>query len=147
MEWSETIGPLIDRPGRPGTWGTAPCSQTGQAALIDLPEYYNTDGFGLLEFLEWTEDMELERVLAIYAGYSLSINGSEGASYPEDAMGEVLQEALDELVRYISFRRSASLVLNRYRSIAWAILVLCMGLSVHRTVILNLLKSSEFYNA
>ena len=66
---------------------------------MSAPEYYNTDGFGLLEFLEWTEDMQLERVLAIYSGYSLSINGSEGASYPLEAMGEVLQSALDELVR------------------------------------------------
>ena len=69
-------------------------------------EYYNTDGFGLLEFLEWTEDMELERVLAIYAGYSLSINGSEGASFPLDAMGEVLQSALDELVIQAVSKRS-----------------------------------------
>lgn len=78
--WNNTIGPLIDRPGRPGTWN-----------------YYNTDGFGLLEYLEWTEALELERVLAIYAGYSLAINGAEGASYPESAMGELLQSALDEL--------------------------------------------------
>ena len=34
-KWNETIGPLIDRPGRPGTWG-----------------YVNTDGFGLLEMLQ-----------------------------------------------------------------------------------------------
>ena len=74
-KWNETIGPLIDRPGRPGDWG-----------------YFNTDGFGLLEFLYWTEDMEIEPVLAIYAGYSL-----DGNSYPEDQMDEVLQSALDEL--------------------------------------------------
>ena len=79
-KWNETIGPLINRPGRVGTWN-----------------YYNTDGFGLLEFLEWTEALNIERVLAIYAGYSLSLNGAEGASYPESAMGEVLQSALDEL--------------------------------------------------
>ena len=79
-KFNETIGPLINRPGRPGTW-----------------EYYNTDGFGLLEFLEWTEDMELEPVLAIYAGYSLAINGGEGPSYPQHRMNEVLQSALDEL--------------------------------------------------
>ncbi len=34
-KWNETIGSLIDRPGRPGTWG-----------------YYNTDGFGLLEMMQ-----------------------------------------------------------------------------------------------
>ena len=36
--------------------------------------------------------MEMEPVLAIYAGYSL-----DHSSYPEDLMGEVLQSALDEL--------------------------------------------------
>ena len=33
--WNATLGPLTDRPGRPGTWG-----------------YYNTDGFGLLEMMQ-----------------------------------------------------------------------------------------------
>ena len=44
--------------------------------------------------------MELEPVLAIYAGFSLDIfgyGGLGGTSYPEDRMGEVLQSALDEL--------------------------------------------------
>ena len=63
------------RKGRPGDWG-----------------YWNTNGFGLLEFLEWTEDMEMEPVLAIYAGYSL-----DKTSVPESQMGDVLQTALDEL--------------------------------------------------
>ena len=59
-KWYNTIGPLTDRPGRPGDW-----------------EYFNTDGLGLLEYLEWTEDLELEPVLAVYTGYSLAINGEE----------------------------------------------------------------------
>lgn len=33
-QWNKTIGPLVDRPGRPGTWG-----------------YENTDGLGLIEYL------------------------------------------------------------------------------------------------
>ena len=33
-KWWETIGPLINRPGRPGDWS-----------------YFNTDGLGLLEFM------------------------------------------------------------------------------------------------
>jgi alpha-N-arabinofuranosidase len=74
-KWQETIGPLIDRPGRIGDWG-----------------YYNTDGLGLLEFLEWTEDMNIERVLAIYGGYSL-----DGTSYPESEMDAIVQDALNEL--------------------------------------------------
>ncbi|THX93597.1 putative vacuolar segregation protein [Aureobasidium pullulans] len=39
--WNETIGPLKDRPGRPGTWG-----------------YQNTDGLGLIEYLHWCQDLE-----------------------------------------------------------------------------------------
>lgn len=75
MKWWETIGPLKDRPGRIGDWG-----------------YVNTDGLGLLEYMYWCEDMEIEPVLAIYSGYSL-----DGTSYPLEYMDEVLQEALDEL--------------------------------------------------
>jgi alpha-N-arabinofuranosidase len=48
-QWKKNIGPLIDRPGRPGDWS-----------------YYNTDGLGYLEFLEWCEDMEIEPLLSIY---------------------------------------------------------------------------------
>lgn len=33
-QWNKTIGPLKDRPGRPGTWG-----------------YQNTDGLGLMEYM------------------------------------------------------------------------------------------------
>ena len=78
--WFETLGPLIDRPGRPGDWS-----------------YYNTQGLGLMEYLQWTEDMGIERLLAVYAGFSLDIFGQSGPSYPPDRMQEVLQEALDEI--------------------------------------------------
>jgi alpha-N-arabinofuranosidase len=78
--WRHTIGPLRYRKGRVGNWG-----------------YYNTNGLGLLEYLEWTEDLGMEPVLAIYAGFSLDIWGQEGTSYPEDRMGEIVQDILDEL--------------------------------------------------
>jgi alpha-N-arabinofuranosidase len=57
----------------------------------------NTDGLGLLEYLEWCEDMSMEPVLAVYAGFSLDVHGSSGTSYPRSKMQEVVQEALDEL--------------------------------------------------
>lgn len=79
-KWNETIGPLKDRKGRVGDWN-----------------YYNTNGLGLLEFLEWTEDMGIEPFLGVYAGYSLDAWGQDGASYPEDRMGDVLEEVLGEL--------------------------------------------------
>jgi len=79
-KWWETVGPLKNRPGRPGNWN-----------------YYNTDGLGYLEFLEWTEDMEIEPVLGVYAGYSLDVYGSGGTSFPPDQMPAVVQEAIDEI--------------------------------------------------
>ena len=54
FDWKKTIGPLVDRPGHESPWG-----------------YWSTDGFGLLEFLEWCEDLKMRPVLAVYAGYSL----------------------------------------------------------------------------
>ena len=42
-EWKKTIGPLKDRAGRPGTW-----------------DYHNTDGLGLVEYMQWCEDLNLE---------------------------------------------------------------------------------------
>ncbi|KAF2458472.1 glycoside hydrolase superfamily [Lineolata rhizophorae] len=76
-KWWETIGPLKDRPGRLGDWG-----------------YFNTDGLGLLEYLEWCEDMSIEPVIGVYAGFSLDIYGQVGTDWPEDRMDEVLDEAL-----------------------------------------------------
>ena len=54
FEWKKTIGPLVDRPTHPSPWS-----------------YRSSDGMGLLEFLEWCEDLNMEPLLAVYAGYSL----------------------------------------------------------------------------
>lgn len=85
-KWWKTIGPLEDRPGRPGDWS-----------------YYNTDGLGLLEYLIWCEDMDMEPLLAVYAGFSLDIavydgsNSTDANEAPWSQMPAILQEALDEL--------------------------------------------------
>ena len=76
FKWKETVGPLVDRPGHPSPW-----------------RYQSTDGLGLLEFLEWTEDLKIEPVLAVYAGYSLKgthIN-------PGPPLTPFVDDALDEL--------------------------------------------------
>ncbi len=76
FEWKKTIGPLEQRPGHPCPWG-----------------YRSTDGLGLLEFLEWAEDMKAEPVLAVYAGYSLKgmhVN-------PGTDLEPFVQEALEEI--------------------------------------------------
>lgn len=53
-----------------------------------------------MEFLQWTESMEMENVLAIYSGYSLGDSDEGDADeFPatEAAMYQLLKEALDEL--------------------------------------------------
>ncbi len=79
-DWKKTIGPLVDRPGHQGPWF-----------------YWSTDGLGLLEFLEWCEDLKVEPVLAVYAGYSL--NGSHVATGKD--LEPYVQSALDE-VEYVT---------------------------------------------
>lgn len=79
-DWKKTIGPLVDRPGHQGPWG-----------------YWSTDGLGLLEFLEWCEDLKVEPVLAVYAGYSL--RGSHVATGKD--LEPYVQAALDE-VEYVT---------------------------------------------
>ncbi len=76
FDWKKTIGPLIERPGHTSCWG-----------------YRSTDGFGLLEFLEWCEDLKMEPVLAVYAGYNL--NHTHIAAGP--GLEPYVQEALDEI--------------------------------------------------
>ena len=76
FEWKKTIGPMVDRPTHPSPWG-----------------YQSSDGFGLLEFLGWCEDLHMNPLLAVYAGYSL--NGEHIA--PGPALDSYVQDALDEI--------------------------------------------------
>ena len=76
FDWKLTLGPLVDRPTHRGPWS-----------------YQSSDGLGLLEFLEWTEDLKMEPVLAVYAGYSLK--GDHIASGP--ALAPFVDDALDEI--------------------------------------------------
>jgi alpha-N-arabinofuranosidase len=76
FQWKKTIGPLVDRPGHQSPW-----------------RYYSSDGMGLLEFLEWCEDLHMQPVLAVYAGYSLAqehVNpGPDLEPYVQDALEEI----------------------------------------------------------
>ncbi len=76
FDWKNTIGPLVDRPTHRSPWN-----------------YQSSDGMGLLEFLEWTEDLKIDTVLAVYAGYSLK--GDHIA--PGPALTPFLNDALDEI--------------------------------------------------
>jgi alpha-N-arabinofuranosidase len=76
--WKETLGDLTNRPGHTCCWG-----------------YRSSDGMGLLEFLEWAEDLKAQPVLAVYAGYSLPPKsdlvkpGADLQPYVADALNEI----------------------------------------------------------
>ena len=74
--WAKTLGPIEERPGHACCWG-----------------YRSSDGMGLLEFLEWCEDMKAEPVLAVYAGYSLY--GEHVKAGPD--LEPFVKEAVDEI--------------------------------------------------
>jgi alpha-N-arabinofuranosidase len=73
-EWKKTIGPLVDRPTHPSPWG-----------------YHSSDGMGLLEFLEWCEDLNMKPVVGVYAGYSMK----QEHVNPGPDLEPYVQEALD----------------------------------------------------
>lgn len=75
FDWKKTLGDTAQRPGHPSPWN-----------------YWSTDGLGMLEYLEWCEDLHMEPVLAVYAGYSL-----RNSRVPMDQLQPYVQDALDEI--------------------------------------------------
>jgi len=76
FEWKDTLGPIDQRPGHQGPWG-----------------YRSTDGMGLLEMLEWCEDLKMQPVLAVFAGFAL--NHEHISAGP--GLTPFVQDALDEI--------------------------------------------------
>jgi len=75
-DWKQTRGPLEFRPGHAGCW-----------------HYRSSDGLGLLEFMGWCEDLGMQPVLAVYAGYSM-----KQQAVPKGPLLEpYVQDALDEI--------------------------------------------------
>ena len=77
FNWKETIGPVEQRPGHPSCWG-----------------YWSTDGMGILEYAEWCEDLKMEPLLAVFAGYCLGGGGHVEAG---TKLEPYVQEALEEI--------------------------------------------------
>ncbi len=73
--WQKTLGPLVDRPTHPSPWG-----------------YRSSDGMGLLEFLEWCEELKMEPVLAVFAGYSVRHDVIPAGKGLEPYVAEALDE-------------------------------------------------------
>jgi alpha-N-arabinofuranosidase len=80
FDWKKTIGDISQRPGHRSPWN-----------------YWSTDGFGLMEYLGWCEDLHMEPLLAVYAGYSLR----QERVAPGDDLKPYVQDALDE-IEYIT---------------------------------------------
>ncbi|QSZ37324.1 hypothetical protein DSL72_009422 [Monilinia vaccinii-corymbosi] len=95
--WNETLGPLKDRRGRPGTWG-----------------YQNTDGLGLIEYMNWCTDLEVEPVLAVWAGLYLNgytpipivVSKEDLQPYVDDALNELEFLLGDTSTKYGALRAS-----------------------------------------
>ncbi|HEY7055025.1 MAG TPA: alpha-L-arabinofuranosidase C-terminal domain-containing protein [Vicinamibacterales bacterium] len=87
FNWKATIGPLEQRPTHMSPW-----------------RYRSSDGMGLLEFLEWAEDLGMEPVLAVYAGLHID----RGANIlTGDALQPHVEDALDE-IEYVTGSPSTS---------------------------------------
>ena len=80
FDWKKTIGPIEQRPGHLSPW-----------------HYRSTDGLGLLEFLEWCEDLNMEPLLAVFAGYTLNRDYLEAGPF----LQPFVDDALDE-IEYIT---------------------------------------------
>jgi alpha-N-arabinofuranosidase len=76
FNWKKTVGPLAQRPTHLSPWN-----------------YRSSDGMGLLEFLEWTDDMHAQPVLAVFAGFTL---GGRFVATGDD-LKPFVQDALDEI--------------------------------------------------
>ena len=76
FDWKTARGDISQRPGHPNPWG-----------------YRSTDGYGLLEYLEWCEDLHMPSILAVFAGYALG--GEHVDAGPK--LTPFVQDALDEI--------------------------------------------------
>jgi len=81
FNWKATIGPLEERAGHMSPWS-----------------YRSTDGVGLLEFLNWCEDLNMEPIVGVYAG--MHLDGGK-TTITGDALKPFVQEALEE-IEYIT---------------------------------------------
>jgi alpha-L-arabinofuranosidase len=76
FNWKQMIGSPETRPGHRSCWG-----------------YWSPDGFGLPELFGWCEDLNMEPVLAVFAGYTLKHDVVPAG----EKLQPYVQEALDEI--------------------------------------------------
>ena len=83
VRWKKTIGDPALRPGHENdAWG-----------------YWSTDGFGLPEYLQFCEDLDMAPLYGINCGLALGWNGATNNTVPINQLGPWIQDALD-LIQY-----------------------------------------------
>lgn len=91
--WTNTIGPLEQRPGSPGFWA---CEQTnGLGNLYQARpsrEKILIVASGIIEYLLWVQDLGKKPLLAVFAGLWL-----EGQIVPQGELQPYIDSALNEL--------------------------------------------------
>ncbi|MEO6317114.1 MAG: alpha-L-arabinofuranosidase C-terminal domain-containing protein [Chitinophagaceae bacterium] len=91
--WKTTLGPLEQRPGHKGSWG-----------------YRASDGLGMLEFLQWCEDIGAAPLLGVYAGYSLDGDHVDAGPllkpYVDDALDQI-EYVMGDVNTYWGAKRAA----------------------------------------
>lgn len=75
FNWKNTLGDLENRAGHPGCW-----------------KYRSSDGMGLLEYLEWCEDLKIEPLLAVFAGYTLNRDYLPAGPFLKPFVDDALEE-------------------------------------------------------
>jgi len=79
-DWKKTLGPIEHRAGHLSPW-----------------RYLSTDGMGLMEFLQWCEDLNMEPLVAVFAGFVLNKDYLEAGPF----LQPFVDDALDE-IEYIT---------------------------------------------
>lgn len=92
-QWNTTVGSLLDRPGRQGDWGYV----NTECVIISIAPYDGAhliafSGFGILEYLEFFEDTNMEPIMAVWDGYALG-----GTAVPQAGLDPYIQQAKDQV--------------------------------------------------
>eukprot|EP00456_Euglypha_rotunda_P090149 TRINITY_DN942_c0_g1_i1.p1 TRINITY_DN942_c0_g1~~TRINITY_DN942_c0_g1_i1.p1 ORF type:complete len:832 (+),score=215.34 TRINITY_DN942_c0_g1_i1:2147-4642(+) len=80
FRWKDSIGDIAERPGHWNLWG-----------------YRSTDGLGLHEYLQMSEDLGAEPLFVVNAGMSHHEGRLNGWAEPMEKMGEYVQDAVDAI--------------------------------------------------
>lgn len=60
--------------------------------------FRQTDGLGLVEYLEWCVDLEMEPIMGVWSGYSLT-----KVAVAEEDLAPYVQAALDQVSLSLTF--------------------------------------------